>query len=202
MNKVTPQYVSQAPSLVMIMSKKHHHDAAGNGFIPHNGYVQDAWRDMEDVLLAHQLSELKEQLWQRDAAIADHNAKSQEQAAIIDTLIQHLSKMEDQLHIPHQKYMVDKMHHKILSFQEENKQRIKYIKHLEDELTKMNRQVKELMSLLKIYELERQDDFPNTELTYPSYFASGKMHQRDECSPFVGSRWKGQAFKANFLLAK
>jgi len=62
MSKVTPQYVSQVTSLVTIMSKKHHHDAAGKEFIPQNGYVEDAWRDMEDALLTHQVSELKEQL--------------------------------------------------------------------------------------------------------------------------------------------
>jgi len=141
---------------------------------PQNGYVQDAWRDIEDALLAPQLSELKEQLWQRDAAIADHNAKSQEQAAIIDTLIQHLSKMEDQLHIPHQKYMVDKMQHKVLSFQQENEQLIEHLEYLEDELSQTNKQVKELKSLLKRYMSERPDDFPTSESRHPTYFPNRK----------------------------
>jgi len=174
MNKVTPQYVSQAPSLVTIISKKHHHDAAGKGFIPRNGYVEyDAWRDMEDALVAHQVSELKEQLRQRDTAIAERDAQCQEQAAVIETLVQHLSEMEDQLHIPHQN-MVDKMHHKVLSFQQENKQLIEHLEYLEDELAQTNKQMKELKSLLKRYVSERPDDFPTTESSHPTYFPNRK----------------------------
>ncbi len=175
MNKVTPQYVSQTPSLVTIISKKHHHDAAGNGIIPRNGYVEDdAWRDMEHALVAHQVSELKEQLRQRHAAIAERDAQCQEQAAVIETLVQHLSEMEDQLHIPHQKYMVDKMHHKVLSFQQENEQLIEHLEYLEDELAQTNKQVKELTSLLKSYVSERPGDFFTTESIHPTYFPNRK----------------------------
>jgi len=204
MNKVTPQYVSQAPSLVPNISKKHHPDAAGNGFIQRNGYVEnDAWRDMEDALVAHQqLSELKEQLRQRHAAIAERDAQCQEQSAVIETLVQHLSEMEDQLHIPHQKYMVDKMQHKVLSFQEGNKQLIEHLEYLEDELSQMNKQVKELKSLLKRYVSERPDGFPTTESSHPTYFPTRKatkLAQGEKEVSRLPNRFAEIKKKANFL---
>jgi len=70
--------------------------------------------------------------------------------------------------------MVDRMHHKVLSFQEENKQLIEHVEYLEDELAQTNKQLKELKSLLKRYVLDRQDDFPSTESSHPAYFPNGK----------------------------
>jgi len=139
-------YLSEVNSLVDFLTKQH----------PSTGRVKLAGsrRDDSKEALKHgptqhletKIHELQAQVEQKEVALAERDAKCQEQAAIIEALVQQMSEMEDAFSVSH--------HQKVNRLaNDQNKQFIKRIAYLESQLADAQQEAQRLKILLR----ERKD---------------------------------------------
>jgi len=147
MNKDSLAYLSEVNSLVDFLKKQH----TSAGGVKLAASRQD---DSEVEALKHghtqhletKIHELQTQVEQKEAALVERDAKCQEQAAIIEALVQQMSEMEDAFSISR--------HQKVNQLaDEQNNRLIKRIAYLESQLADAQQETQRLKILLK----ERKD---------------------------------------------
>ncbi len=161
MNKSSPSSLSEVYSLVEIL-KQNRGGAPAKPSWPRTNIAADdlddvAYTEIDDLAyedLDDQLHALKITLKETDEVLAEREAKCEQQAAIIEALVHHLSEVEDQLK-ESRGTTAERMHRDLENLKAENTQLVNHVQNLEGELAEAKKQVRTLMFLL-----QKENDSP------------------------------------------
>jgi len=132
MDKDGSNCIAEAQSLVDILKKQHRGTAVKLGG-PRRSSFQPEAVAAPTQNYENQIKELKLQLEQKDAALAERDSKCKEQAVIIEALVQQMSDMEDEMNSSHA-VTTDGLYEDVAELLEEKNQLAKRVEYLESQL--------------------------------------------------------------------